>query len=122
VIGAWKYQLQAVADCGLAAYGNMPIFCDFYNQMNVGGRHKKVTNQEYESGLEWLARRMNVGYSKPTDLSRVSFWLAFDITPDEQVTIEHYYRCRKTLEFSPGPVGFYNKPPELYITRPDYLR
>jgi hypothetical protein len=120
--GAWQYQIQAIADCGLAAYGNMPIFNEFYNQMNVGGKHKRSSNLEYESGLEWLARRMSVGFSKPTDHARFSFWLAFDITPDEQVAIEQYYHGWKTLRFHPGPVGFYNQPQELYITRPEYLR
>jgi hypothetical protein len=122
VLPGLKFFEQAVADCGLAAYGNMPIFCEFYKQMDVGVRHKKRLDCELDGGLEWLSKGMNVGYSSPVDACRYSFFKAFGITPDEQCAIERYYASRKTLTFNPGPVDLYNKSPELYITTPIYVR
>lgn len=101
-IGAWKYQCQAISDCGLAAYGNMPVYWQFYNTLNVGGRKRKgfwlPTN-----GLEWMSDGLKVPNREPTTECRVSFWRAFGMTPQLQVRLEEMYKNFK-VEYDPGPV------------------
>ena len=43
------------------------------------------------NGLMHASRGMSVKFTTPTDSTRYSFWLAFGITPDEQVIIEDHY-------------------------------
>jgi hypothetical protein len=99
--GAWKYQCQAISDCGLAAYGNMPIYWQFYNMLNVGGKHRRK-DQRPEDGLQWMAQGMDSTRGEPHPDSRVSFWRAFGITPDAQVALEHEYSSAVAV-YRPGP-------------------
>jgi hypothetical protein len=67
----------------------MPIYCSFYNALrrDAGTR---LDNDLEESGFKMLARGMqNDGIV--TSESRYSFYLAFGLTPDEQVALETYY-------------------------------
>lgn len=86
-IGAWKYYCQAISDGGMALYGHMPVFKHFYQMLNVGGKHGKFTWRD--GGLHAWGAPKNHG-SIEGDI-RHSFYLAFDITPDEQRALEDYY-------------------------------
>jgi len=100
--GAWKYQCQAVSDCGLAAYGNMPSYWQFYNALNVGGRKRKGFWQPTD-GLEWMSQGMKVPNVEPTTECRVSFWRAFGFTPQLQLRLESMYKDAE-IDYNPGPV------------------
>jgi hypothetical protein len=80
---------NSVGHCGAALAGDMPIYCSFYNALrrDAGTR---LDNDLEESGFKMLARGMqNDGIV--TSESRYSFYLAFGLTPDEQVALETYY-------------------------------
>lgn len=102
VKASWAYQCQAISDCGMAAYGNMPIFNELYNTLNVGYHKSYVV----ESGLGWMSRGMNKCYAVPTPAIRNSFFKAFGIIPDRQIAMEAYLRNIK-LQYRPGPIVKY---------------
>lgn len=101
-VGAWRFYCQAISDCGIAAYGNIPVLGAMYNVLNVGGRRSKKF-KELNGGLEWMAHGMTNTLTEPHYLSRVSFFRAFGITPDHQVGIEEWYN-NQTLRYNPGPL------------------
>jgi hypothetical protein len=102
---AWQLQCQAISDCGLAAYGDMPVFGAFYNHLNVGGRH--VQNIHRTNGLEYMSYGLHHKYEQPTWESRLSFFKAFNITPDEQTCLEKTYN-QLECKYSPGSVVNFN--------------
>jgi hypothetical protein len=98
---AWKYQCQAISDCGMAAYGDMPIFCEFYKMLNQD--HEVSRSDHLSTGFEFLSSGLNNANKEVTDEARFSFWKAFDITPDMQTDLEGLYRGLRP-KFRPGPV------------------
>lgn len=96
-------QIGAIAGCGMASSGGLPIFQSFYKWLGRGatpwipsqGDYYYKFRQELIDGLELKER-------EPTLDERISFYFAFDITPSEQIMIEKYY------DQLPDPV--YNKP------------
>lgn len=113
--GGWKFQCQAISDCGTAAYGNIPVLGAMYNLLNVGGRRSKKFT-ELSGGLQYMSKDMNNKYTKPHYLSRASFFLAFGITPDRQEGIEEWYDNQK-LQYDPGPLVSITQHSELPIER-----
>lgn len=83
----WKRQMTAIAQCGLALAGNIPVFCAFYDMLD----QRVVVKRELETGMDYLARGMEGERRVPTPEARASFFMAFDITPDEQVALESFY-------------------------------
>lgn len=95
--------LCAVGEGGLSLTGGLPIYQEFYTSLYRAGlgcyrkgayqnstrRHNSV---ELEGGLGWLSRGMELKYSVIHPRTRYSFWLAFGITPEQQLAIESYYR------------------------------
>lgn len=89
--GAWAHQLQALADCGRALAGDMPVYYGLYQSLVTGRKVKQSTEQRHWSGMNYLSIGMHTGFTKPSDESRVSFWRAFGILPDKQEIIEVWY-------------------------------
>lgn len=79
---------NSVGWCGLSLAGNMPIFNEFYYSMISDIR----PDQEFTTGMQFMARGMVNTYSKPTFASRISFYLAYGINPESQMTIENTIR------------------------------
>jgi len=77
-------QRNAVGWCGASLAGDMPIFCALYKQLICGNRPMLT----YDSGMQFLASRMEPVFSQPTDEARVSFYKAYGILPDTQISIE----------------------------------
>jgi len=96
-------QIGAIAGCGMAASGGLPIFQSFYKWLGRGstpwipeqGNCYYKYRQELIDGLELKQR-------EPTIQERISFYFAFDISPLEQQLIEKYY------DELPDPI--YSKP------------
>jgi hypothetical protein len=97
----WKNRCQAIADGGRAAYGDLPVYWAFYQALNVGG--KAVKTERLQCGFDFLAHGLKHRFAKPTQESRLSFFLAFGITPDEQEAIEEFY-FGLNLVYQPGPL------------------
>jgi hypothetical protein len=92
--GAAKY-LEVFSKGGMSLTGGIPVWQEFYG---VLGRHDvqtKASRIVLETGMAHLARGMSRYYSDVDPRSRYSFWLAFDISPDEQLVIESHYRATK---------------------------
>jgi hypothetical protein len=102
---AWRYQCQAIADCGMAAYGDMPVFCAFYRMLDT--QYKYRANTHLTTGFEFLANGLDYSNREVTDESRYSFWKAFGISPDMQADLEGLY-CGTQVEYNPGPVDKFN--------------
>lgn len=111
--GARKW-LFAVGSCGLRMTGGIPVLQDYYTAFLRGGvdglRHDPTV---HETGMYMLARGCRRGYVEPTDAARVSFWLAFGISPTEQRLAEAHYRTVElNIPLSPGVEQ--SAPPTFY--------
>lgn len=85
----WNTLRNTVGLSGLALAGHMPVFNEFYAALrrNAGER---IDKDEVESGFKMLAKGMNMSRVPVTDTARVSFFMAFDISPMEQLAIEEH--------------------------------
>lgn len=82
--------LDAVGTGGLAMAGGMPIFQNFYRLFVRSGERRKMPDDM----LSWsIKQSLNLkrGFRPVQPETRFSFWLAFGVTPDEQICIEKYY-------------------------------
>lgn len=85
---------------GLTLTGGLPIWQDFYSHLiNNGALSKMAKEPVFETGMMQLSKGMGLSYGPIAPRTRYSFWLAFSITPDEQLALERYIRCA-------GPIGW----------------
>jgi hypothetical protein len=86
----WAY---SIGECGLSLAGGIPVLDQFYRALMRSGRKGgKVTSHPYwESGMTYLAKGMDRKLSRITARTRHSFYLAFGVTPDEQIMAENYF-------------------------------
>lgn len=89
---------NSVGWCGLSLAGDMPIFGEYYHSMLDGVEPPR----KYSTGMEYLAKGMNPKYVPPTDECRISFYHAYDITPDQQLDIEHTIKYFSSVIDSPA--------------------
>jgi len=83
---------QAVGDAGLALAADLPIWGAFYQFLKRGHQSDgQGTLRPSDSGLVWLSSRMEMRQCAPTAASRLSLFLAFDITPERQIAIENFF-------------------------------
>jgi hypothetical protein len=90
--GALEAWLYAVGECGLALCSGVPVMQAMYQAMMRSGRPSNMSEAVFmQSGSRMMSAGMDAKTSAVSDDSRVSFWLAFGVTPDEQVALEQYY-------------------------------
>lgn len=78
----------AVSECGLASYTGVPVLEAFYRMFGrVGVRPSRGYMARFQYGTGRSERAVN-SVSRITDDARVSFYLAFGITPDVQMDME----------------------------------
>lgn len=95
-----EYWLRAIGDCGMALCSGVPVFQELYQLYQRSGKISKVAKSvQMESGMLFLANGMEAKRTRIEPDTRVSFFYAFGVTPDEQVALENYYRKLK-LNFS----------------------
>jgi hypothetical protein len=85
----WNKQRGNVACCGLALAGDVPVMGAFYRALGRGTELER--NMIPKTGMEFLAVGMVQKSSPPDPETRLSFFLAFDYTPDEQRALEQRY-------------------------------
>lgn len=90
----------AVGECGSYVTGGVPIVNEFY-QTYVrwgGGTHSNITRspQFQSSGFFHLSQGVETLQIPPIPETRHDVFLAWGITPDEQLVLEDYYR---TLQY-----------------------
>lgn len=83
--------LDAVGQGGLAMTGGVPVFQDFYASYVRNGRFLKSMVSGQSWGVRALSRGMRRTYGAVSPQTRCSFWVAFGVTPDEQLCLERFY-------------------------------
>lgn len=111
--GVMRKWLIAIGDGGMSLTGGIPIWQEFYNTLATAGsklapsKTRKSQGINYDptmdSGMRRLAERMNRNYTTIHPRARYSFWLAFDIAPDEQLAMEGFYRSRGSAPIWSAP-------------------
>lgn len=91
-VDVFRGWLDAVGAGGLAMTGGIPIFQSFYSCYVRAGKRRQVPEHLLSWGMrQHLKKGLSRTTGEVTPEARASFWLAFDITPDEQVELERYY-------------------------------
>jgi hypothetical protein len=89
---AAKY-LRSVGDCGLSLTGGCPVLQSFYVALRrCGSDGYNMRDNQMEGGFYKLAEGMSRKETPISTASRVSFWLAFGISPHDQHLIEQRHR------------------------------
>lgn len=84
--------MHAVGTGGLAATGGIPIFQDFYSTLIRDGEYRASAVDGQSWGVRQLSKGMTRSYGPVSPQTRASFYLAFHITPSEQLVLEEFYR------------------------------
>lgn len=85
--------LMAVGECGLSLSSGIPIYQEFYGlYVREGVKTGVHKHPVMTSGMTMMAQGMVHQYAAPSARTRFSFWLAFDVTPDEQIAREKLYQ------------------------------
>jgi hypothetical protein len=108
----WKIRRAAIAQCGLALAGDVPIYGQYYTTLGAGCFLPKNYSPNSITGMDMLAMRMKNTFCEPTEDTRYSFYLAFGITPGQQVALENHYK-ELVLTYIPR-----NKQQEGFVTSP----
>lgn len=90
--------LSVIGEGGLSLSSGIPIMQDFYNMYSKFKTVERIKRHYFElhknSGFHMLSIGMDHKYVAPSDASRFSFWLAFGITPEEQICCEEFYSTK----------------------------
>jgi hypothetical protein len=88
----WKRWSASVGECGMSLAGGIPVMQEFYQAFVriSDGAHR--FEQGPGGGLERLSRGMKRCYGEVAERTRYSFYVAFGITPSEQLAAERLYR------------------------------
>jgi hypothetical protein len=101
--GEWSNLRESIGACGLALAGDMPVYNAFYEMIGRNTRFRR--SKELVRGVHYLARGME-GKRRPVSaVSRVSFFRAFDVTPEEQIALEALYDASEPAWRRPVPMG-----------------
>lgn len=99
--------LDAVGQGGLSLTGGIPVYQDFYSsyirisqQLKVpalkksqrSAKRRHAPHVDLTGGLAWLSKNMTRHYSPISPETRHSFYLAFGVTPDQQLELESFYQ------------------------------
>jgi len=84
--------MAAIGDGGLALTSGIPVLQEYYSmyKRNSCGA-KPLHDPTMDGGFFRLSMGMKRSITPPSDQSRLSFWLAFGITPQEQLALESHY-------------------------------
>lgn len=103
----WQH---AISSCGLQLAGDMPIWNEFYRAIGRGGvASTRADDIVRDCGMGRMAAGLEPGDSVGDD-TRISFWRAFGILPDDQLAAEA--ELRSTRIMTPAQVLADTKPNE----------
>jgi len=85
--------LAAVGEGGLSLSSGIPVMQEYYSmyKRNSAGA-KALSDPTMEGGFFRLGIGMKARYQEVEPKVRLSYWLAFNITPMEQLVTEEYFR------------------------------
>lgn len=85
--------LGAVGECGLSLTSGIPVFQEMYKAyIRHGEKSNLAASVGWECGMTHMARGLFAKEGHISDDARYSFYVAFGVTPDEQVALEEYYQ------------------------------
>jgi len=88
----WRKWLGAIGECGLALTNGIPVVQSFYSAYMRSGLKSNMNNALImQTGFLMMSRGLTPCTKPVTNEARLSFFLAFGVTPDEQVALEQYY-------------------------------
>jgi len=91
--GALSSWLYAVGECGLSLCSGVPVMQEMYLAMMRNGKPSHMSDAVFmQSGSRMMSAGMDAKMTPVLESTRYSFYIAFGITPDEQVAMEEYYR------------------------------
>lgn len=97
-----------VGKCGLSLTGGLPILDAFYSLLirtSEGVNTDRIHNDPiFETGMAFMARGMNRGGKLVHDRTRFSFYLAFNVQPDQQIQWEDYYNNLRLHHLEAVPI------------------
>lgn len=88
-----KSWMAAVGMGGMALTSGFPVLQTYYQAFLRGSDNARpLVDTTMEGGFFRLSVGMESTYVEPTPQTRLSFWLAFGISPAEQLCLEEHYR------------------------------
>lgn len=100
-----KHRLS-LSDCGLSLTDGVPIYAAFYRMLGRNAGTKRDTDVDL-TGMHFMAKDMANDTSNITPTARYTFWLAFGITPDEQIAMEEMLNTITPSFAGETPVDIY---------------
>jgi len=111
--------LRAVGECGLVLAQGCPVQQSFYHMFYKSGKECSEGLKEHVFRGTSMGQRIDgLAVAEVTPASRVSYYYAFGVLPDEQVEMERFYRVgsmgpidttvveRDALVIEPGLINF----------------
>jgi hypothetical protein len=81
--------MSAVGKGGLTLTGGIPVWQNFYKQfVDKSNGRKPLSDPTLETGAARMARGMRREFRDVPPECRLSFWLAFQVSPESQIEIE----------------------------------
>jgi len=89
----FKRWMKSVGDSGISLTGGLPVLQSYYRAFQRAGLGVRPIGLDsaHETGLRVFAHGMTRTVKPVSQLSRYSFYLAFGVTPEEQMCLEEYY-------------------------------
>jgi len=102
-VKVFKKWVSAVGQGGLSIAAGMPIFQEFYTCLIRAASGVKPLRDDptQDTGMMVWSVNMARNYSDISEETRESFYYAFGVLPDSQVSIENYYR-NQNLNYESG--------------------
>lgn len=114
--GAFDKWRKCVGEAGMSLTGGIPVQQEFYAAFMRGTSSAGNMNKDpvMETGFMRLAAGMNRKYTEVHPRTRLSYYIAYGITPDEQEALEGIYKGTILTYSAPEPEGIHpNNPPHL---------
>ncbi len=85
--------LGAVGECGLALCAGVPVMQELYSAYCREGIDSRMAHSlQMDTGLARMRGSLESKWQQVTDEARLSVFVAWGITPDEQLALEEHYR------------------------------
>lgn len=101
-LDTFRQYCATIGDCGIAVAGGVPVFNAFYLHLRrIGGHGKRLWDQPlFDSwGVMHMAKSMRRRPAEPSTAARLSFGVAFDMSPGMQRSLERYLEA--VVKFRP---------------------
>lgn len=99
--------LYAIGECGLALTAGVPIMQEFYMFfMREGNSTGNIVDAiQLQSGLRMMRGKLESKSREITTLARYSLFVAWGITPDEQVQLENRFKHATITHRNPSDIS-----------------